>query len=395
MSIRRPWLVTGGLVAALTTVAAAQNLRVVGRVTGDGVATLVGPVGIGTTSPQGRLHVDGATLFGHTDFTPTELPPRHADGSDAAIVTQTTAPDGAGDTRLYVLDDANDRFSIWGDSCAGGSCWSAAAASEVARFVGNGTTLLGLKANVGIGTDDPTDRLTVGGRIQLAGDNASDRALRATGPGGESHNLIGLFPEISPRRIFIAGRALHRRPRVVNGQVTMVWEAEAAQATDAVSIGPSGSEELHADLVNHRVGIGTAAPTARLEVAGDVKASGRFAGGLAPAPGRFYDLEMMQAHASGAALAAMKNHRTWWRVARVPPATPNRTCSDVCWASRRASDGGHGACLGRVAIYFNPGWTPAEPGLTTSMENAIVPDNCGGGSIAGSTDVRGDWCVCY
>ncbi len=395
----RSWLMGGGMVAALAAVAGAQNLRVTGRVTGDGPANLAGPVGIGTTAPQARLHVDGAALFGRTEFTPSNLPARHNDGSDASFVAQTTAPDGAGDTRLYILDDANDRFSIWGDSCSGGECWSAGHARELARFVAGGTTALGLLGNVGVGTAAPAEKLTVSGRALLDGaaDDASiERTLRALGPGGERHNLASVFPEIDPRRIFVGGKSWRWRYSWTPAQgLSYRFVPVEETATTAVTLGPHGGETLHADLVNRRVGIGTLAPAAKLEVVGDIKASGRYAGGLAPSPGAFYDQEMMMAHASAAGLVGMKHWSGWWRVVRVPPGTPNRTCSDVCYASRRASDGGHGACLGRVSIYFNPAWTPAEVGLTTSMENAIGPDNCSGGSIGGSTSARGDWCVCY
>ena len=63
------------------------------------------------------------------------------------------------DFRMYITDDANDSFSIWGNTCGGGSCDDLNHASIVAMFKAGGF--------VGIAEENPSQRLDIKGAIRL------------------------------------------------------------------------------------------------------------------------------------------------------------------------------------------------------------------------------------
>lgn len=71
--------------------------------------------------------------------------------NDAAIFVPVYN-NATSDLRLYILDDWDDRFSIWGNSC-GGNCTDINAASDIATFRGDG--------RVGIGTVSPKAELDI------------------------------------------------------------------------------------------------------------------------------------------------------------------------------------------------------------------------------------------
>ena len=160
------------------------------------------------------------------------------------------------------------RFTLLVGAGAALTAMTAIAVAQNLRVVGRvtGDGPASLVGPVGIGTQPGADRLTVNGKVTLAGDDSSPRALRASGPNQESHNLIAMFPTISTRRIFIGGQARTYR---------CIWN-------------PGQPVSCHVDLVGRKVGVGTTAPTRRLDVAGDIGATGRYYGGLGPAAGRFY-----------------------------------------------------------------------------------------------------------
>jgi hypothetical protein len=106
--------------------------------------------------------------------------------NDAAIFVPLYA--GAqSDLRLYIVDDADDRFSIWGNSCGGGSCGDLNSATNIATFRADG--------NVGIGTTAPVSKLTVSPNTSMifTGGGLGYPALSVGAYGANPANGIGLF----------------------------------------------------------------------------------------------------------------------------------------------------------------------------------------------------------
>ncbi|MBI5193118.1 MAG: hypothetical protein HZA08_06715 [Nitrospirae bacterium] len=92
-------------------------------------------VGVGTITPRDTLDVNGRIFF-QGGFTPTggtTLAPGFM-YNDAAFLLPTNTVGTDSDLRLYILDDAVDKFSIWGDSCGGGNCSSIDNASMAHSF---------------------------------------------------------------------------------------------------------------------------------------------------------------------------------------------------------------------------------------------------------------------
>jgi hypothetical protein len=134
----------------------------------------VAKLGIGTTGPISRLDINGTAtirnriLLGNIDQTWISDP---ITGFSNGIATTDAAlfvpvhKKGASDLRLYITDDGDDAFSIWGGTCGGGKCGDLNAASQVARFEGGGRIIF--NGNVGIGkTADTSTKLDVAGTIR-------------------------------------------------------------------------------------------------------------------------------------------------------------------------------------------------------------------------------------
>lgn len=142
-----------------------------------------GNVAIGTTTPRTglkdaldefipTLDIDGITFFGGGDdavgITGVPLNPDGGVGieqTDLAMLVPTYAYPGGpvpgtgiSDLRLYIEDNAVDRFSIWGNSCAG-SCQDLNTSTEAHRFKANGDVYHA--GQVGIGTENPRAPLEI------------------------------------------------------------------------------------------------------------------------------------------------------------------------------------------------------------------------------------------
>lgn len=107
-------------------------------------ASAVGNVGIGTTTPQAKLHVRG-------------------DGE--AVRLQSVNPGAASNTILSFVDNADVTIGWVGDgSSYNQTMYLASSAGDIDLFTPAGTVLTATAGgNVGIGTDFPTEKLQVGG----------------------------------------------------------------------------------------------------------------------------------------------------------------------------------------------------------------------------------------
>ncbi|MFT3739676.1 MAG: hypothetical protein QM786_13030 [Breznakibacter sp.] len=85
--------------------------------------------------------------------------------TDAALFVPLSQGE-VSDLRLYIPDNVDDSFSVWGNTCTGGDCKDLNKASRVARFRGDGH--VSFSGNVGIGLGDalPDQRLVVDGIIR-------------------------------------------------------------------------------------------------------------------------------------------------------------------------------------------------------------------------------------
>ncbi|MDI6603448.1 MAG: hypothetical protein QME57_05110, partial [Patescibacteria group bacterium] len=147
-------------------------------------------VGIGTTGPGAKLDVAGKTILqgrlqlGHAVTTWID---DAIDGfkepvvsNDGFIIVPGYTGTEDSDLRLYITDNANDRFSIWGDTCGGGTCNDLNKASLAHYFQAGGNAYH--KGRVGIGTTGPEAKLHIkqpdhswGSGIYLEDDNTTNK----------------------------------------------------------------------------------------------------------------------------------------------------------------------------------------------------------------------------
>ncbi|KPA09426.1 endosialidase chaperone [Candidatus Magnetomorum sp. HK-1] len=157
-----------------------------------------GNVGIGKRNPLAKLHVKGNILSsGRFQIGDYGLPDHFLNHniedfiepnqkSDAFLLIPGYTEPETSDLRLYILDNYNDRFSIWGDSCSG-SCRDLNSAKLAHQFLANGTVYH--KGNLGLGALNPNAKLTLVG-------NGGGLRLYSGKKGG--HFWIGLYTDGEP-----------------------------------------------------------------------------------------------------------------------------------------------------------------------------------------------------
>ncbi|PXX95172.1 hypothetical protein DF185_22600 [Marinifilum breve] len=130
-------------------------------------------LGIGTESPLVKFHVGGSSIIEQRiqlgNYQSTWLNDQISGYSNGIHITDAAlfVPvhlNSASDLRMYIVDDSNDAFSIWGNTCVGGSCGDLNAASQIVRFEGGGNVLF--NGNIGVGVTFPTAKIDVDGTIR-------------------------------------------------------------------------------------------------------------------------------------------------------------------------------------------------------------------------------------
>jgi hypothetical protein len=181
-----------------------------------------GNVGIGTTSPSAKLQVKG-------------------DGGVAGITFQTT--DSSNNQTFYVLDGGRAGIQYYPFMIAHSSSVTPTGAPYLQ--VATSALYVSQSGNVGIGTSSPDDKLEVeGGGIGI--NNTSDPYLRFR----ESGTIVSdIFADTSANNLVVRGSSGHGVEILANGA--------SEGAAHLVVSGSSGN-----------VGIGTASPSAKLEIAG-------------------------------------------------------------------------------------------------------------------------------
>lgn len=210
-------------------------------------------VGIGTNSPNFPLHVVSP-------------------GADAVRIEGNSAATGVAGASTLILVNTNSTnnnySSITSRNSAGGYGSSieflneSSGASGSVRFVtnNNGTITEKMRVapngNVGIGTSNPTKMLSVvNGSISPAVGNSEDAGVYfPANPGGGSND-----------EAFI-------RYYVESGENTKLVIGNSNDTDDDISFIQNGGERL--TIVNTNVGVGTTAPTVKLDVDGGILARG-------------------------------------------------------------------------------------------------------------------------
>ncbi len=123
-----------------------------------------GRVGIGTEMPKGKLDINGTLYFaGGGGYPFINFPPIGVESSDEAFFLPTLAGDS--DLRLYIEDNWDDRFTIWGNSCYGGDCGNLAVSTMQHAFQANGNAYH--KGKLGVGKLTPTAGLHIYGDAEM------------------------------------------------------------------------------------------------------------------------------------------------------------------------------------------------------------------------------------
>jgi hypothetical protein len=172
-----------------------------------------GNVGIGTTSPDNKLHIKGGS------------------------VTRLKIESSGSNTGVLLTENGSDKWSV--ASVSGGSFQLYSEAASTTRFA------IDTSGNVGIGTNSPNQALDVAGIGQFAG------AIRITEAGTSQNILIGNQDS--------GGTNTPAMINGVNGELRFgrgnSWSGEGGTFTEVMRVS-----------TNNNVGIGTTSPSHKLQI---------------------------------------------------------------------------------------------------------------------------------
>jgi hypothetical protein len=145
-----------------------------------------GNTGLGTTTPADRLDVrNGALSVNEIKFRNTD----GGDDSDPYRLRKTQNGSNNNELQLHLNDDSDERFSIYGNSCAGFGCGEYSG-NLYHWFRADGTAFH--QGNLGLGNQSPASKLHVGGIASGGGiliGNYNDQ-LGWNGSGGNPYYAI-------------------------------------------------------------------------------------------------------------------------------------------------------------------------------------------------------------
>jgi hypothetical protein len=205
-----------------------------------------GNVGIGTTSPQSKLHVDAGSSDEVARFVSTD---------NKAYITISDD-----DTTGYVSSE-NGLFSL-------------------GRNAGVNAANININAsnNVGIGTTGPSEKLDVNGNINIRSTASGIRGIKRNDDGYNLH-LAGGSSLTGGSYIEVNGGSRGGVGNALNGEINFI-SGGSYQSSQSAVVGNynfktqwnGGSATLmHIDSSSGNVGIGTTSPSQKLDVAGNIK----------------------------------------------------------------------------------------------------------------------------
>ena len=199
-----------------------------------------GNVGIGTTSPNQKLHVNGGTQLGDFNAT-TNFGTVALKVVEGTVATGPTL--GSGTVGAQAVLYSNGSFGMYTGVSNNGDTWMQSQRNDGSTATYN-ILLNPAGGNVGIGTTSPTTNYSKVLQINAAG-NGSTLRLTDAGSGGGVGNGLELL------QYGVDSYIINRE----NG-VMRFWNSNSSKMVI---------------LANGNVGIGTTSPSAKLDVAGTVK----------------------------------------------------------------------------------------------------------------------------
>ncbi|MFB3078595.1 MAG: hypothetical protein ACE1Y4_11400, partial [Lysobacterales bacterium] len=203
-----------------------------------------GNVGVGTTSPQSKLHVAGLLSLG-------------AEGDNSVVLFETASGKSA---TIGVQDDGDAGFFVY--------------TNDAYRLNVN------QNGNVGIGTQTPTEKLEVAGNVRASGTIQSGNSMKLDGANDKITASSGTI-SFDDEDLVTSGTIETTSGGFKVPDGTMQTTAATGATGDGHSLDAVDGDPVDAVFVDAEgnVGIGTTTPAEKLEVAGNVLASGTIQSG--------------------------------------------------------------------------------------------------------------------
>jgi hypothetical protein len=262
------------------------------------VITSSGNVGIGTTSPQAKLHSNSDILTGYFQNGTNGI-------YDALKLTNNTASNtlSGNGARIQFYNNTNNSTNLLGSSIrsvnvdygwASDLVLSSVQNNGYASQTVNDAVWIKANGNVGIGTASPAAKLDVNGDIYsrtgfgiYANTYSPYSGNMTIALGGSGNNLlitggnVGIGTTSPARKLVVSGSGVPFGVTSDNNQYLMLLEYSGGSSTSYIGttsngliFAPSSASEAMRITSSGNVGIGTTSPAYKLDVNGNVRVTG-------------------------------------------------------------------------------------------------------------------------